>query len=93
MDVGKDGAIVGSVDTGDGVDDLDYSPTTHMLYVGAARAGTLTIAAVDPKGALSVSAVVPTADGARNGVVDGSGKVYLSHAKGSEIVVAAPPVR
>ncbi|MEO6953392.1 MAG: hypothetical protein ABI321_16445 [Polyangia bacterium] len=90
MNVGKDGAIVGSVDTGDGVDDLDYVPSAHLVYAGAAEAGTLTIAAVDAKGALSVTAVVPTRNGARNGVVAESGKVYLAHGKGSELVVAAP---
>ena len=90
MDVGHDGALVGSVDTGDGVDDLDFSTTTHKLYVGAAKAAQLTIAAVGAKGALSVVAVVPTKEGARNGVVDLEGRVYLSHAKGSQIVVVAP---
>jgi hypothetical protein len=91
MNVGKEGAIVGSVDTGDGVDDLDYAKSSHLVYAGAAKAGTLTVAAVDAHGALSVIAVVPTPDGARNGVVDDSGRVYLAHAKSSELVVATPP--
>ena len=91
LDAAKDGAILGSVDTGDGVDDLDYAAGSHLLYAGSARAGTLTIAKVDPSGTLAVSAVVPTAEGARNGVVDDSGKVYLAHSKGSELVVAVPP--
>jgi hypothetical protein len=91
MDVAHGGAIVGSVDTGDGVDDLDYVSATHRLYAGASRAGTLTVATVDPKGALTIAAVVPTQLGARNGVVDADGNVYLSHAKGSELVVATPP--
>jgi DNA-binding beta-propeller fold protein YncE len=91
MNVGKDGAIVGSVGTGDGVDDLDYVSRAHLVYAGAAKAGTLTIAAVDAKGALSVIAVVPTQNGARNGVVDESGKVYLTHGKAAELVLATPP--
>src|SRR5207344_1714497 len=37
LDVGHDGAIIGSVDTGAGVDDLDYIPANHMVYVGAAK--------------------------------------------------------
>ena len=91
LDAGKDGAIVGSVDTGDGVDDFDYVVASHTLYAGAARAATLTVASVDAKGALAATAVVPTKEGARNGVVDADGRVYLSHSKGSELVVAAPP--
>ena len=91
LDAAKDGAILGSVDTGDGNDDLDFAAASRLLYAGSAHAGTLTIATVDPKGALAVSAVVPTAEGARNGVVDDHGKVYLSHSKGSELIVAVPP--
>jgi DNA-binding beta-propeller fold protein YncE len=89
---GKDaGKLLGSVDTGDGVDDLDYA--SGKLYVGAARAATLTIADVDAKGALAQAALIATAQGARNGVADGSGKVYLAHGQGSELVVAAPPAK
>ena len=62
-----------------------------MRLLFLSRAGTLTIVTVDPKGALAIAAVVPTQPGARNGVVDADGKVYLSHAKGSELVVATPP--
>jgi DNA-binding beta-propeller fold protein YncE len=90
LDAAHDGAVLGSIDTGDGVDDLDYAPASHRLYVGAARAAKLTIADVDGKGRLSSAAVVSTADGARNGVVDGNGVVYLAHSAGSELVVASP---
>ena len=37
LDAGHDGAILSKVETGDGVDDIYYSPAMHMLYVGAAR--------------------------------------------------------
>jgi DNA-binding beta-propeller fold protein YncE len=91
MDVAKDGAILSSLDTGDGVDDLDFDASARKLYVGGAKAGTLTIASVGPHGELAAVAVVPTSDGARNGVVDAGGKVYLAHSKGGELVVATPP--
>jgi len=89
MDVGKDGAILGSVDIGDGNDDLDIAG--GKVYAGGAETATLTIASIDDKGGLSTVAVVPTAEGARNGVVHADGNVYLSHAKGSELVIAMPP--
>jgi DNA-binding beta-propeller fold protein YncE len=88
---GKDGAIVGAVDTGDGVDDFDYSAQTHSVYVGAARSGNLTIASLDPAtGALAVKATVPTEEGARNGVVAANGAVYLAASKAGELVVVSP---
>jgi DNA-binding beta-propeller fold protein YncE len=89
LDAGHDGATLGSVETGDGVDDFDYDRASHTLYAGAARAARLTVATVDGKGAITRTAVVPTKDGARNGVVDGDGRVYLSHSKGSELLVVA----
>jgi DNA-binding beta-propeller fold protein YncE len=93
LDVAHDGARLGSVDTGDGVDDLDYSPARHEAYVGAAKAGELTIASLDAKGALTATSRVPTKEGARNGVVASDGHVYLANSKGSELVVVSPRPR
>ncbi|MFZ1015619.1 MAG: hypothetical protein WAN28_19900, partial [Terracidiphilus sp.] len=67
-----------SINTGDDVDDLNYSPAKHMLYVGAAKDGTLTIAGVDPSGKLTQVAVVATHEGERNGVVTKNGTVYMA---------------
>jgi DNA-binding beta-propeller fold protein YncE len=85
------GQVVGTADTGAGVDDLDYAPATHLLYAGGAGApGSLTTVTVDPTGKLAVADALPTAPGARNGVVDGSGVVYLSHSAGGELLAVAP---
>jgi len=91
LNVGRDGAVLSSIDTGDGVDDLDYAPATHRVYVGAARAGKLTIARDDAAGHLSLVASVPTPSGARNPAVASNGTVYLTHSSGGDIVVVAPP--
>jgi DNA-binding beta-propeller fold protein YncE len=93
LDAAHGGAALSSIDTGDGVDDIDYSPATHMLYVGAAKAGQLTIARVDSQGKLSVLATVATHLGARNPAVTDKGAVYLAHsALGglSDLVVVEP---
>ena len=90
MDVAHDGAIVGSVDTGEGVDDFDYAPTSHLLYIGASRAARLTIASVAGNGALSIAATVPTQTGARNGAVDAHGTMYLEHGKAGELLAVSP---
>jgi DNA-binding beta-propeller fold protein YncE len=79
LDAAHDGAVLSSIDTGDGVDDIDYWPAKHLLYVGAAKAGTLTIARDDSHGKLSVVATVPTHAGARNPAVTDKGVVYLAH--------------
>jgi DNA-binding beta-propeller fold protein YncE len=90
MDTAHGGKVLSSIDTGDGVDDIDYSPATRLLYVGAARAGQLTVAKVDTSGKLSAEARVPTAKGARNPAVTDKGTVYLTHSSGSGLIVATP---
>ena len=93
LDAGRDGAILSMVDTGDGVDDINYAPATHLLYVGAARAAKLTIAHADDNGRLAIVAQVPTHEGARNGVVGKNGTIYLAHSgltKLSALVVVSP---
>lgn len=78
LDAGHNGEHLSSINTGDGVDDLNYSPATHTLYVGAAKDARLTVALVDAAGKLSLVAEVPTHEGARNGVVTKNGTVYLA---------------
>src|SRR5262249_48575105 len=90
LDVAHHRAQLGWTDTGEGVDDFDYSPADPRVYVGAAKAAKLTVAVLDAKGGLSLVATVPTKEGARNGVVSSDGHVYLSHAKDSELVVVGP---
>jgi DNA-binding beta-propeller fold protein YncE len=93
LDAGHNGEKLSSIDTGDGVDDLSYSPSTHTLYVGAARAAQLTVAHVDDKGKLTLVAQVPTHEGARNGVVTKNGTVYLAHSSLGQLpglIVASP---
>jgi DNA-binding beta-propeller fold protein YncE len=93
LDAGHNGEKLSSINTGDGVDDLNYSPATHMLYVGAAKDARLTVARADAAGKLSLVTVVPTHEGARNGVVTKDGRVYLAHSQLGQLaglVVASP---
>jgi DNA-binding beta-propeller fold protein YncE len=93
LDVAHDGAVLSSIDTGDGVDDIDYWAPTHTLYVGAARAGRLTVARADAHGKLAVLATVATHAGARNPAVTDKGVVYLAHSSLgglSDLVVVEP---
>ena len=91
LNAGGDGAVLSSIDTGDGVDDFDYA--AGMLYAGAARDAKLTIARVDAAGHLSLVANVATAVGARNPAVAKNGDVYLAHGGGvtsNALVVVSP---
>jgi hypothetical protein len=93
MNVGGDGAVLSKIETGDGVDDVHYDPATHLLYVGAARAGKLTIARADSAGTLTSVAQVTTQTGARNAVDTKDGTVYLAHGGGAKLpalVVVSP---
>jgi DNA-binding beta-propeller fold protein YncE len=94
LDAAHDGRVLSSVDTGDGVDDIDYAPATHRLYAGAAAAGRLTIAKADADGKLGVEATVSTHVGARNPAVTDKGVVYLAHSSSGGlkdlVVVTAP---
>lgn len=93
LDVAHGGEVLSSVDTGDGVDDIDYAPATHLLYVGAAKEGQLTVAKVDAHGKLEVEAKVPTHAGARNPAVTDKGVVYLAHSSRgglTDLVVVTP---
>lgn len=96
LDAGHDGQQLSSIATGDGVDDLNYSPATHTLYVGAAKDAKLTVARVDAAGKLSVVAQVPTHEGARNGVVTEDGVIYMAHSQLGELaglIVISPSSR
>jgi DNA-binding beta-propeller fold protein YncE len=93
LDAARDGKVLSSIDTGNGVDDIDYEPASHLLYAGAARDAKLTIARDDAAGHLVLVSTVPTVAGARNPAVAKNGTVYLAHGGGvasSDIVVVTP---
>jgi DNA-binding beta-propeller fold protein YncE len=90
LDVGRGGAIVGTADTGEGVDDIDYAPASHLIYVGAGRAGKLAIVWLDARGTLTPIADVATRPGARNPAAASDGSIYLQNAQAGELVVVSP---
>jgi DNA-binding beta-propeller fold protein YncE len=94
LDAGHDGKELSAIDTGRGVDNIDYLEARHDLYVAAARAGILTIVSVDSSGKLKSVAVLPTAPGARNAVVTDDGTAYVTDsAEGKLLVLPGVPPR
>jgi DNA-binding beta-propeller fold protein YncE len=90
LDTGHPGETLGRLDTGDGVDNIEYVPRRHELYVAAAKAGTLTIARVDDRRTLVPLAIVATAIGARNAVVTDEGVAYLTDSPRGRLLVVSP---
>jgi DNA-binding beta-propeller fold protein YncE len=77
LDAAHGGAITDSIQTGPGLDNIDYSPERKVLYAAASLAATLTIADVDDHGKFHLKATVPTVKGAR-GVIAAKGETaYL----------------
>ncbi|HEY8074690.1 MAG TPA: hypothetical protein VIF62_11280 [Labilithrix sp.] len=87
LDGAHDGAPLAKLDTGAGVDNVQWVASQRLLYVGAAKAAKLSIVHVDEKGLANVVATVSTAAGARNAVVDASGTAYLADPNNGGILV------
>ena len=90
LDVAHGSQVVGSIATGDGLDNIDYAETQQTLYAAASKAATLTIAHVDDHGRLSRLAVVPTTTGARGVVADGTGTAYVADPVHGRILKITP---
>jgi hypothetical protein len=90
LDAGKDGRVLSKLDTGAGVDNLDYLPSTRSVYVAAGRAATITIAHLDHKGALAQTGARATAKGARNAVVTDDGIAYVADGPEGKVLVVTP---
>ncbi len=91
MDVAHNGEILGSLDTGNGLDNIDYLPSERTLWAAAAFAATLTVARVDEHGGFHKVAVWPTAKGARGVVVDSSkGSAFVMDPYGGRILKFIP---
>jgi DNA-binding beta-propeller fold protein YncE len=87
LDAGKDGALLGTLEVGAGVDNIDYLPATHRVYAAAGRAGTLTVAEVGAAGGLTRLWTATAAEGGRVVVVDARGGAWVADSKGGRIVV------
>ena len=90
LDAGHDGKQISRLDTGVGVDNLDYLDARREVYAAAGKAEKLTVARLEASGALTAIAVVATVPGARNAVADANGNAYISDSKGGRILVVAP---
>lgn len=86
LDAGHDGARLGALDTGAGVDNIELLATKKLVYVAAGKAARLTIARLDDGGQLAVVATAATSPGARNPVADEAGNTYVADSRASRIL-------
>jgi len=93
LDAGHDGQLLSTIDTGAGIDNIDYVPSRHELYAAAGRAAKLTVARLDAQGKLAPVASVATAPGARNAVATDEGVAYLTHSAEGRLLVVTPLAR
>jgi DNA-binding beta-propeller fold protein YncE len=90
LDAAKDGKILSRLDTGAGVDNLDYLPATRTLYVAAGGAARLSVATLDQAGVLTLVGARETAKGARNAVATEEGVAYVADGPEAKILVVKP---
>lgn len=88
------GVVLGKLDTGAGLDNIEYVDSTQRLYAAAGKAARLTVAHVDDQGQPSVVATAVTAEGARNAVTDAKGTAYVADSRAARllIIAGAPPI-
>jgi DNA-binding beta-propeller fold protein YncE len=77
LDAGRDGKVLDSITTGPGLDNIDYSLDTKLLYAASSQAATLTVADVDDQGKFHLKTTVQTVKGARGVVAAKDGTAYL----------------
>jgi DNA-binding beta-propeller fold protein YncE len=80
LDDAHDGAPLGSIAAGAGIDNIAWVPARRLLYIAAAKAATLTVARVESGGTSVIVARASTDESARNAVVDARGNAYLADA-------------
>jgi DNA-binding beta-propeller fold protein YncE len=87
LDAGHDGRPLSSLDTGDGVDGVDYVASRHEVHAAAGRAAKFTLARLDAQGGLTAIATLATAPGARNAVATEDGTAYLTDSQEGKVLV------
>jgi hypothetical protein len=90
LDAGHEGRITGSIAAGAGIDNIDYSEESRLLFVAASEAAQLTIARIDDNGKPTALAHVKTTNGARSVVAGASGSAYLIDPMGGRILKVEP---
>jgi hypothetical protein len=90
LDAAHDGKILSTLQTGAGVDNIDYLDRQQRLYVAAGRAARLTVAHVGPDGKLVALGSAATTPGARVVVVTGDGVAVIGDPAHGGVLLLTP---
>jgi DNA-binding beta-propeller fold protein YncE len=85
------GALLSTIETGAGVDNIDWLASRHLLYAAAGKAARVSIDHVDHAGHVTPVMVAATVEGARNGVVDAEGHAYVADPLHARLLVFGAP--
>jgi DNA-binding beta-propeller fold protein YncE len=83
----KSGVKKGRIETGKGVDNIDYDPGRKLVYAAAGQVEKLTIASVDDAGAMTVVSTAQLPKGVRVVVIDSGGNAYGADSAGGALWV------
>lgn len=81
------GTIVGQLETGAGVDNIDWMAAKKLVYVASAKEGKLTVVQAGADGSLKAVSSTPTVPGGRTVMIDGAGNAYIPDSKQGRLVV------
>ena len=90
LDLGNNGAALSKLDTGAGVDNIDYLSAKKLLYVVAGKEGKLTVAKSTTRARSRLDKTGTTAPGTRVVVADGQGTAYVADSAGGQVLALTP---
>ncbi len=90
LDVAKDGAQVGKLDVGDGLDAVGWVASKRLVFAAAGRTQKMVVASLPASGALAEVSTVPTAPGARNAVAADDGTSFVADGPAGRILMVPP---
>ena len=86
----KTGARKGRIETGEGVDNIDYLPAKRLVYATAGRSEKLTVAHLEDDGSLKTVSTTPVGKGCRVVVTTQDGTAYAADSTGGQLWVLKP---
>jgi DNA-binding beta-propeller fold protein YncE len=85
------GAIVGSFETGAGVDNIDWVAATRHLFVASAAEARLSVIAVSEQGALTLARSATTSKGCRTVVAAKNERAWLPDSANGRVITIPTP--
>ena len=86
----RTGARKGRVETGEGVDNIDYLPSKRLVYATAGRSEKLTLVHLEDDGSLKTVSTTTVGKGCRVVVATADGTAYAADSTGGQLWVLKP---